>query len=101
MKQFVQRLSTDRAFAAEFREFMCGKDGKIREYTKEFGQLLNRRVMNSVREFAASRGIPLTDDEEVARTLAAVNRQLCRELDETVLRAFAALEAEAQGSSRP
>ena len=92
MKAFVERLSSDKAFAAEFKEFLAAKNEKVKEGTKLVGEQLNKLVMGSIREFAASKGITLTDDEQTGKSLAGLSKQICMQMDEMIVKSFAALE---------
>ncbi len=92
MKEFVKRLSGDREFAAEFREFMTAKNEKVREGTRLVGEQLNKLVMGSIKEFTASKGMILKDDEQIAKTLAALSKQICLQMDDMIVKSFAALE---------
>ena len=48
--------------------------------------------MGSIKEFAASRGMTLTDDEQTAKSLAALSKQICLQMDNMIVKNFAALE---------
>ena len=92
MKEFVERLKTDKEFAAEFKEFLTGKNAKVKEGTRLVGQQLDKLVMGSIKEFAASKGIILADDEQTAKSLAGLTRQICLQMDDMIVKSFAALE---------
>ena len=92
MKQFVERLKNDKEFAAEFKEFMTGQNGKVKGGTKQVGEQLNKLVMNSIREFAASKGITLVEDEQESHALAALSKQICHQLDDMIVKSFISLE---------
>lgn len=92
MRQFVERLRSDKEFAAEFRDFMTTKNQKVEEGTRLVGEQLNKLVTGSIQEFAASKGMTLTDDEQTARSLAALTKQICAQMDDMIVRSFAALE---------
>ena len=66
MKEFIKRLNSDKEFAAEFKEFLTAKNQTVREGTRLVGEHLNKLVMSSVKEFAASKGMTLKDDEQTA-----------------------------------
>ena len=92
MKEFVKRLSGDKEFAAEFKEFLTAKNDKVKEGTRLVGEQLNKLVMSSVKEFAASKGITLKDDEPTAKSFAGLCKQICLQMDEMIVKNFAALE---------
>ena len=92
MKEFTKRLSTDKEFAAEFKEFLTAKNEKVKEGTRLVGEQMNKLVMGSVKEFAASKGITLTDDEQIAKSLAGLSKQICLQMDDMIVKSFAALE---------
>ena len=92
MKKFVERLTSDREFASEFREFLTAKNDKVREGTRQVGEQLNKLVMDSIREFAASKGMTLTDDEQTAKSLAGLSKQICLQMDDMIVKNFAAME---------
>ena len=92
MKQFVERLSTDKEFAAEFKEFMTRKNEKVKEGTKQVGEHLDKLVMESIKEFAASKGITLQDDEQTKASLAGLTKQICLQMDDMIVRSFTKLE---------
>ena len=92
MKEFVKRLSSDKEFAAEFREFLTAKNEKVKEGTRQIGEQLNKLVMGSIKEFAASKGMTLTDDEQTAKSLAALSKQICLQMDDMIVKNFASLE---------
>ena len=92
MKEFVNRLTTDKEFAAEFKAFLATKNEKIKQGTKLIGEDLNRLVMRSIQEFAASKGMTLTDDEQTAKSLAALSKQICLQMDDMIVKNFASLE---------
>jgi len=92
MKQFVERLKNDKEFAAEFKEFMTGQNGKVKGGTRQVGEQLNKFVMNSIREFAASKGITLTEDEQTSHALAGLCKQICNQMDDMIVKSFISLE---------
>lgn len=92
MKQFVERLKTDKEFAAEFKTFMSGQNSKIKEGSKQVGEQLNKVVIDSIKEFAASKNITLTDDEQTSHALAALTKQICLQMDDMIVKSFASLE---------
>lgn len=92
MKEFVKRLTSDKEFAAEFKEFLAAKNDKVKEGTRQVGEQLNKLVMGSIKEFAASKGMTLTDDEQTAKSLSGLSKQICLQMDEMIVKNFAALE---------
>ena len=92
MKQFVERLATDKEFAAEFREFMLGKNETVKEGTKLVGQHLDKLVMTAVKEFADSKGIALQDDDQAKKPLSELSHQICLQLDDMIVKSFVTLE---------
>ncbi len=92
MKEFVRRLSGDKEFAAEFREFMTAKNEKVKEGTRLVGEQLNKLVMGSVKEFAASKGMNLNDDVQISKSLAGLSKQIGLQMDDMIVKNFAALE---------
>ena len=92
MKEFIKRLSSDKEFAAEFRKFLTAKNEKVKEGTRLVGEQLNKLVRGSIKEFAASKGMTLTDDEQTARTLAGLSKQICLQMDDMIVKNFASLE---------
>lgn len=92
MKQFVERLATDKEFAAEFKEFMLGKNETVKEGTKLVGQHLDKLVMTAVKEFADSKGIVLQDDEMAKKPLEGLSHQICLQLDDMIVKSFVTLE---------
>ena len=92
MKGFVNRLTTDKEFASEFKAFLATKNEKIKQGTKLIGEDLNRLIMRSIQEFAASKGMTLTDDEQTAKSLSALSKQIGLQLNDMIVKNFAALE---------
>ena len=92
MKAFIKRLSSDKEFAAEFKEFLTAKNEKVKEGTRLVGEQLNKLVMGSIKEFAASKGMTLTDDEQTAKTFAGLSKQICLQMDDMIVKSYAALE---------
>ena len=92
MKEFVKRLTSDKEFAAEFKEFLTAKNEKVREGTRLIGEQLNKLVMGSIKEFAASKGMTLKDDEQTAKSFAALSKQICLQMDDMIVKNFTALE---------
>ena len=92
MKEFIKRLNSDKEFAAEFKEFLTKKNEKVKEGTRQVGEQLNKLVMGSIKEFAASKGMTLTDDEQTAKSLSALSKQICLQMDDMIVKNFAALE---------
>lgn len=92
MKAFVEKLRTDKAFAAEFKEFLTAKNEKAKEGTRQVGEQLNKLVMGSIKEFAASKGMTLTDDEQTAKSLAGLSKQICMQMDDMIVKNFTTLE---------
>lgn len=92
MKEFVKRLSSDKEFAAEFKEFLTAKNEKVKAGTRQVGEQLNKLVMGSIKEFAASKGMTLTDDEQTAKSLAGLSKQICLQMDDMIVKNFASLE---------
>ena len=92
MKEFIKRLTSDKEFAAEFKAFLTAKNDKVKEGTRQVGEQLNKLVMGSIKEFAASKGMTLTDDEQTAKSLSALSKQICLQMDEMIVKNFAALE---------
>ena len=92
MKEFVKRLTSDKEFAAGFKEFLTAKNDKVKEGTRQVGEQLNKLVMGSIKEFAASKGMTLTDDEQTAKSLSALSKQICLQMDDMIVKNFAALE---------
>lgn len=71
---------------------MTAKNEKVKEGTRLVGEQLNKLVMGSIKEFAASKGMTLTDDEQTAKSLSALSKQICLQMDEMIVKSFAALE---------
>ena len=92
MKAFIKRLSSDKEFAAEFKEFLTAKNEKVKEGTRLVGEQLNKLVMGSIKEFAASKGMTLTDNEQTAKTFAGLSKQICLQMDDMIVKSYAALE---------
>ena len=92
MKAFVNRLKTDKEFAAEFKEFLSATNGKVNETTRQVGEQLNKLVMGAIKEFAASKGMTLADDEQTAKSLAALSKQICLQMDDMIVKNFISLE---------
>ena len=92
MKEFIKRLKTDKEIAAEFKEFLSAKNEKVKSGTRQVGEQLNKLVMGSVKEFAASKGMTLVDDEQTAKSLAGLSKQICLQMDDMMVKNFASLE---------
>ena len=92
MKEFIKRLKTDKEFAAEFKEFLTAKNAKVKEGTRQVGEQLNKLVMGSIKEFAASKSMVLTDDEQAAKSLAGLSKQICLQMDDMIVKNFTSLE---------
>ena len=92
MKAFIERLSTDKAFAEEFKAYLAAKNDTVKEGSKQVGEQLNKLVMSSIREFAESKGMELKDDEQVSKSLAGLSKQISLQLDDMIVKSFTALE---------
>ena len=92
MKEFIKRLNSDKEFAAEFKAFLTAKNDKVKEGTRQVGEQLNKLVMGSIKEFASSKGMTLTDDEQTAKSLSALSKQICLQMDDMIVKNFASLE---------
>ena len=92
MKEFIKRLKTDKEFAAEFKEFLTAKNAKVKEGTRQIGEQLNKLVLGSIKEFADGKGIALKDDEQAAKSLAALSTQICIQMDDMIVKNFTSLE---------
>ncbi len=92
MKEVVKRLNSDKEFAAEFKEFLTAKNQTVKEGTRLVGEHLNKLVMGSIKEFAASKGMTLKDDEQTAKSLSGLSKQICLQMDEMIVKNFASLE---------
>ena len=92
MKEFIKKLTSDKEFASEFKAFLTAKNDKVKEGTRQVGEQLNKLVMGSIKEFAASKGMTLTDDEQTAKSLAGLSKQICLQMDDMIVKNFASLE---------
>lgn len=92
MNDFIQKLQNDKAFADEFRAYLRGADSKVKEGTRQVGKQLDKVVMDTIKGFAESKGIELKDDAEVSKTLGNMSRQICKQLDEMIIKQFKAME---------
>ena len=92
MKQFVEKLKTDKAFAEEFKQFMMSKNDTIKQGSKKVQEQLNKVVMESIREFAASKGIELKDDEQIQGSMRQMTYQMCKQMDDMIVKQFGAVE---------
>ena len=92
MNELIKKLQSDKAFAAEFKAYLAGADSKVKEGTRQVGKQLDKVVMETIKGFAESKGITLADDAEVSKTLANMSKQICKQLDEMILKQFKAME---------
>lgn len=92
MNEFIKKMQSDKEFAAEFRAYLSGADSKVKEGTRQIGKQLDKVVMDTIRGFAESKGIALTDDAEVSKTLGNMSSQICKQLDEMIIKQFKAME---------
>ena len=92
MNNFIQRLQDDKAFAEEFKAYLSGADSKVKECTRQVGKQLDKVVMDAICGFAESKGMTLTEDAEVCKTLANMSRQIGKQLDEMIVKQFKAME---------
>ena len=92
MNEFIRKLQSDKAFADEFRAYLSGADGKVKEGTRQVGKQLDKVVMDTIKGFAESKGIELKDDAEVSKTLGNMSKQICKQLDEMIIKQFKAME---------
>lgn len=56
------------------------------------GKQLDKVVMDTIRGFAESKGMTLTDDEEISKTLGNMSKQMCMQLNEMIVKQFKAME---------
>ena len=92
MNEFIKKLQSDKAFAEEFKAYLSGADSKVKEGTRQIGKQLDKVVMDTVKGFAESKGIALTDDAEVSKTMSNMSKQICKQLDEMIIKQFKAME---------
>ena len=92
MNEFIKRMQEDKAFAEEFKAFLSGADAKVKEGTREVGKQLDKVVMDTIKGFAESKGIALTDDDQVGKTLGNMSKQISKQLDEMIVKQFKAME---------
>ena len=92
MNHFIQKLRDDKAFAEEFKAYLSGTDSKVKEGTRQVGKQLDKVVMDAVCGFAESKGMTLVEDPEVCKTLSNMSRQICKQLDEMIVKQFKAME---------
>ena len=92
MNEFIKKLQSDEAFAEEFKAYLAGADSKVKEGTREVGKQLDKVVMDTIRGFAESKGMTLSDDERVSKTLGNMSAQIGKQLDEMILKQFKAME---------
>ena len=92
MQEFVKKLQSDKAFAEEFKAYLSGSDAKVKEGTRQVGKQLDKVVMESIRSFAESKGMTLSDDPEISKTLGNMSKQICKQLDEMIIKQFQAME---------
>lgn len=92
MNEFIKKLQSDKAFAEEFKAYLSGADSKVKEGTRQIGKQLDKVVMDTIKDFAESKGIALTDDDQVGKTLGNMSKQICKQLDEMIIKQFKAME---------
>ena len=92
MNEFIKKLQSDKAFAEEFKAYLSGADSKVKEGTRQIGKQLDKVVMDTIKGFAESKGIALTDDDQVSKTLGNMSKQICKQLDEMIIKQFKAME---------
>ena len=92
MNELIKKLQSDKDFAAEFKAYLAGADSKVKEGTREVAKQLDKVVMDTIRGFAESKGMTLSDDESVSKTLGNMSTQISKQLDETILKQFKAME---------
>ena len=92
MNEFIQKLQSDKAFADEFKAYLSGADSKVKEGTRQVGKQLDKVVMDTIKGFAESKGIELKDDPEVGKTLGNMSKQICKQMDEMIIKQFKAME---------
>ena len=92
MNEFIEKLQNDKAFAQEFKAYLSGTDGKVKEGTRQVGKELDKVVLEAVKGFAESKGITLTDDGEICKTLSNMSKQICKQLNEMIVKQFKAME---------
>ena len=92
MNEFIRKMQSDKAFAEEFRAYLSGADSKVKESTRQVGKQLDKVVMDTIKGFAESKGMTLADDPEVSKTLGNMSKQICKQLDEMIIKQFKAME---------
>ena len=85
MNNFIEKMKTDKAFAAEYQAFMRKYDSEIMAATKEMGDRLDKINMKAITEFAQSKGMTLSDDKEAKEMLSGVSRNIGKSLDQVIL----------------
>ena len=75
MNELIKKLQSDKAFAADFKAYLAGADSKVKEGTREVGKQLDKVIVDTIRGFAESKGMALSDDEPGASctTIRAVS----------------------------
>ena len=92
MNEFIQKLQSDKAFADEFKAYLSGADAKVKEGTRQVGKQLDKVVMDTIKGFAESKGMTLSDDENVSKTMGNMSDQIGKQLDEMIIKQFKAME---------
>ena len=92
MNEFIEKLQNDKAFAQEFKAYLSGTDGKVKEGTRQVAKELDKVVLEAVKGFAESKGITLTNDGEICKTLGNMSKQISKQLDEMIVKQFKAME---------
>lgn len=88
MKNFIEKLRTDEAFAAEFLDAIHGADSEVKECIQGFSEQLDKLVMKAILEFASSHNMTIQDDEAVKKQITTLSKQIGLQLDEMVVKQF-------------
>lgn len=88
MQEFIERFKKDPDLQKKFNEYIVGADKKVCEGTKQIGDQLNKLVIGVFTDFAKQNNIELKDDDKCKETLAPFCKQICMQLNETILKQF-------------
>lgn len=89
MENFFLELQNNPEFKKEFADFMHKEEARISESFKVVYENLNKQVMNSIKAFAAEKGMTIQDSEAIQKKVTEQCRGIADQLNKAIIAQFA------------
>lgn len=88
MKNFMEKLTTDKEFKEKFISHMHSEEGKVKEASEKIGAELNKFMQESIESFCKEQGITCELDQETANKLCELCKGSALKLNEMLIDVF-------------